>query len=285
MRWDAKIPGSVSAEFVGHTTAVRISAGAQLKRWNQKADLLLDGSYIAQKAGRCSCMRVSSRIGGGPAGSPPSRSQTMPAHFHRSVSNASAPPHSRAGGSAGSALGKQNLRRVLDGPRIARNTIYDGLRITLSPLPGLEIGIARTDMMCGTGHPCQPLAEYFDLNNSPQNTNKVNDEGLVDVKYSRRLFGTPFEIYGQLMNEDNSPFVHSGTSHLIGGSIWPHFGNWGARLTAEYTSSIPTLDIFSFGQVKHGYAYTNFSMRTACAIAAERSDLALTVIQRLHRFS
>lgn len=253
-----KFQGQVSAEFVGSTTAVRISVGAQVKRWSQKADLMLDSSYIAQKAGPVLLYAGEISHWWGPGWfSALSLSNNARPFPQIGIERISSTPFKSRWLSWIGPWQAEFFVGVLDGPRVARNTIYDGLRVTVSPLPGLEIGVARTDEMCGTGHPCQPLKEYFDFQNDPKHTNSVNDEGLIDVKYSARAFGLPFEVYGQLMNEDNNPVSHSGTSHLVGGSIWPHFTDWGARLTAEYTSSIPTHDIFSFGDVIHGFAYTN----------------------------
>ena len=145
---------------------------------------------------------------------------------------------------------------LLDGPRLQKNTVYDGLRVTFNPAPGLEVGLARTDEICGEDHPCSP-AYYFELNNSPNDVNKTNDEGLIDLKYSRTIWGVPAQLYGQLMNEDTSPFTHSGTSHLIGASLFlPTAGN-PLRVTAEFTSSLATLDAFSFGTYIYGFSYTN----------------------------
>jgi len=147
---------------------------------------------------------------------------------------------------------------LLDGDdRIAKNTIYTGLRVTFNPAPGLEIGLARTDEMCGTGHPCVPLKYYFEFDNDPTHVNHTNDEGVIDVKYSSLVGGNPFEVYMQVMNEDSNPISHSATSHLFGASIWLPFGGSPLRLTAEYTDSVPTVDIFSFGDVLHGAAYNN----------------------------
>jgi hypothetical protein len=145
----------------------------------------------------------------------------------------------------------------LDGPRIQKDTFYNGLRFSFQPIEGLEIGLARTEEFCGQGHPCSPIRDYFNLNNDPRHTDKTNDEGLIDVKYSRSIGGIPFEVYMQLMNEDTSPFSHSGTSHLFGATLFLPAGASPLRLTAEYTDSVPTADIFSFGNVFHGFAYTN----------------------------
>jgi hypothetical protein len=145
----------------------------------------------------------------------------------------------------------------LDDSRVATNTVYSAFRFTFNPLPGLEIGLARTDEMCGDGHPCVPLRDYFDITNDNNHPDKTNDEGLIDIKYNTILAGDPVQVYMQLMNEDSSPVSHSATSHLFGASLWLPMGESPLRLTAEYTDSVPTLDIFSFGDVLHGAAYNN----------------------------
>jgi hypothetical protein len=148
---------------------------------------------------------------------------------------------------------------LLDGPRIARNTVYDGLRFTFNPAPGLQIGLARTDMMCGTGHPCMPLRDYFHFANDPANVDKINDEGEFDITYRRVMGSVPFEIYTQFMNEDSSPFTHSGTSHLVGASVYlPIVVGSPLRLTAEFADSIATADIFSSSHF-YAFSYTNYS--------------------------
>ena len=80
---------------------------------------------------------------------------------------------------------------------------------------------------------------------------------MIDIKYSSIVGQTPFQVYMQLMNEDSNPISHSGTSHLFGTSVWLPLGDDPLRLTAEYTDSVATLDIFSFGDVLHGVAYNN----------------------------
>jgi hypothetical protein len=145
---------------------------------------------------------------------------------------------------------------VLDGPRVAKNTIYDGLRFAVSPIPHLEIAVARTDQMCGSGHPCKPIKGYFNFTNQDNAVNIVNDQGAFDIRYSD-TFGTwAYEAYAQFMNEDSSPIAHSGTSHLFGGSIWLPFAAGTGRLTVEYTDSVATRNIWGQGTY-HGFSYNN----------------------------
>jgi hypothetical protein len=145
----------------------------------------------------------------------------------------------------------------LDDERIAMNTVYSGVRVTFNPIPGLQIGLARTTEMCGTGHECKPFAEYFEFTNQANHVNRTNDEGIIDVHYTNRTGGVPWEIYAQMMNEDSNPIVHSVTSHLFGASIWLPINRNTMRLTVEYADTVPTFDIFSFGNVDHGAAYNN----------------------------
>jgi hypothetical protein len=146
---------------------------------------------------------------------------------------------------------------TLDGPQIQSNVRYSGAHLTIHPLPGLEIGAAKTEEFCGQGHPCSPLRDYFinaDLSNHPDNT---NGEGSLEIKYSNAIGGLPFQAYTQIMNEDYSWLTRSASSHLIGMSVFlPTQGN-PVKLTAEYTNSFATKTPFSFGDYVYGFTYTN----------------------------
>jgi hypothetical protein len=144
-----------------------------------------------------------------------------------------------------------------DGPQIQSNVYYNGARLTISPLPGLELAAAKTEQFCGQGHPCAPLRDYFtnfDFSNHPDN---VNGEGSFELKYSGVLARFPFQVYAQMMNEDYSFSSSSGSSHLFGASVFVPTGGSPVKLTAEFTDSIATRTPFSFGNFIYGYTYTN----------------------------
>jgi hypothetical protein len=147
----------------------------------------------------------------------------------------------------------------LDGPRIQSDTYYSALRVTIHPLDGLEMAIARTEEFCGQEHSCVPFRDYFQFSNNPVSVNNTNDQLAFDFKYSHTLGGIPFQAYMQLMNEDYSWFNHSVTSHLFGTSLFLPTGVNPVKLTAEYTNSIATLHPFSFGDDSYGSTYTNYS--------------------------
>ena len=144
-----------------------------------------------------------------------------------------------------------------DGPQIQSNVYYNGARLSISPLPGLELAAAKSEQFCGQGHPCSPLRDYFtnfDFSNHPDN---VNGEGSFELKYSRLLGGVPFQVYAQMMNEDYSFSSSSGSSHQFGASVFVPTGGSPVKLTAEFTDSIATRKPFSFGNFIYGYTYTN----------------------------
>ncbi len=146
----------------------------------------------------------------------------------------------------------------LDGPQVQSNVYFDAAHLTISPLPGLEIGAAKTEEFCGRGHPCAPLRDYFRNFDFSTHENNVNGEGGFDLKYSRTLAGVPFQAYAQTMNEDYSLAKHSGSSHLAGASVWLPVGINPLKLTAEYTNTIATLTMFDFADKIYGFTYNDY---------------------------
>ena len=149
---------------------------------------------------------------------------------------------------------------VLDGPRVDRNTLFAGVRLTFEPLHNLELGVARLSELCGTNHACHPWSAEFHFQNSDLHPNPVNDEATVDAKYTFRLHDLIVSPYAQLMNEDTGPFTHSATSYLIGDSVTGPFGGNGARwrVVAEYTDTIATRNWFGFNNQFNGAAYNDY---------------------------
>jgi len=145
----------------------------------------------------------------------------------------------------------------LDGPQIESNVYYDATHLTINPLPGLELGVAKTEQFCGQGHACAPLRDYFTNLDFSTHPNNVNGEGAFELKYSHKIAGVPVQVYAQMMDEDYSLFTSSGSSHLIGASAFlPTAGN-PVKLTAEFSDTIATKKPFSFGHYIYGYTYTD----------------------------
>ena len=250
----------LSLEYMTSTTAARLSAGIFASKFKGgEKQFMPDGSYGAQKIGGALIYAGYLTHWWGPgwisALSYSNNARPFPqVGIERDSTDAFRTPWL-------SWLGTWQMEFLVgwfNDKRVATNTYWDGFRFTFNPLPGLQIGLARTDELCGKGHPCKPLASYFDIRNDPGHISPTNDEGIIDLKYTRSFYGIPFEIYTQAMNEDTNPFVHSFSSHLFGASTWVPVGGQNIRLTIEYTDSIATRDIFSFGNVGFGVSYNNF---------------------------
>lgn len=255
--------GEGQAQFIldynSQSTAARLAIGGITQNYRGNTTKLMpDESYIAQKAGPLLLYGGYMSQWWGPgwvsALSLSNNARPMPKiGLERLDTSASTWPVLRWLGP----WQAQFFVGLLDGPRQQRDTFYNGLRFTFNPAPGLEIGLARTEEFCGQGHPCAPIRDYFNFNNDPAHTNRTNDQGLIDIKYSGTLGAVPVQGYMQLMNEDSSPFTHSGTSHLFGMSVFVPTRESSVRLTAEYSDSVPTLNIFSFGDYLYGFSYSN----------------------------
>ena len=257
-----KAQGAISGEvLLGDTTAIRISAGGELSDWNNgHGRFVPDGSYIAQKIGGAVLYAGYLSQWWGPGWiSALSLSNNAHPVPQIGIERLSTAPFQSPWLSWLGPWQMQFLVGVLDGPRVDQNTLYNGLRVTFSPLPGLQIGLARTEEFCGSHHPCNPISYYFEFTNQKGHANHTNDEGVFDLHYTSMAWGTPFELYGQVMNEDSNPIVHSDSSYLAGGSVWLPIGGSAVRLTAEYADTVPTDNIFSFGKLAYGSAYTNYS--------------------------
>lgn len=143
---------------------------------------------------------------------------------------------------------------VLDDTRFARSTVFDAVRLTLNPARGLQIGAARTQILCGRGNPCS-FGDGFALTDNTASA-RTAAQGEFDVRYGWRAFGVPLEAYAQVMNEGSNPVRHSNSSYLVGGSVYIPVALDALRLTAEYASSLATANLFSFDTPVYGVGYT-----------------------------
>ena len=251
------VQGQMTVEYLWDTTAVHLAVGKQTVNRTDRQSLVPDGSYIAQRIGNAAIYAGYMTHWWGPgwfsALSQSNNARPMP---QIGISRIDTTPFESPWLSWLGPWQAEFFVGVLNGPRITRNTVYTGFRFALSPLPHLEIGLSRTTEMCGTGHRCNPLIDYFNIVNDPFHVNQTNDEGTLDLRYCGTFAGWAYEAYTQAMNEDTNPFVHSGTSHLFGASTWlPIWGGVG-RLTIEYTDSVATRDIWGGGTFP-GVAYNN----------------------------
>ena len=255
-RENAQTQGTLS--WNGESTFIQLSAGLQSHDHFDSQTVLLDGTYLAKQIGNTAVYAGYMTHWWGP-GWISALSMSNNAHPIPQIG------FSRIGTKASDSkwlswMGPWQAEffvGVLDGDMIPSRTLIDGLRFNFNPAPGLDIGLERMDESCGRGHPCNP-ANYFNLSNSTTNPSKTNDQGDIDIKYSHALGAVDLSAYLQVMNEDSNPFYHSGTSHLFGLTGWVPVGATRVRITAEFTDSIATQQIFSFGDYEYGFAYNDY---------------------------
>ncbi len=253
------LQGQVSAEWMGETTALRLQVGAQTTNRTDHQPLMFDGSYIAQRIGNAVVYGGYITHWWGPGWvTALSLSDNARPFPQIGISRIDTAPFSSPWLSWMGPWQGEFFVGVLDGPRKARNTLFNGLRVAINPLPGLEFALARTEQSCGTGHPCKPIAEFFNVRNGNAYVSKSKDETNFDLRYTDTFQQVPYAVYTQFMDRDTGPFTHSLTSHLFGASVWIPIRGTAVRVTAEYADTISTMNFFSFGKDDYGTTYTDY---------------------------
>jgi len=131
-------------------------------------------------------------------------------------------------------------------------------RLSVSPLPGLEIGLSRGHQLCGDGRQCNAgdfgralfgvpdlLAPGFEEPDSPDSPTVLTAPGnqLVgaDIALSWSLGGLAWRAYSEIAAEDGSdPVAVKGVSWTLGGSAsgyWDRLGGVSWTLRGEATDT------------------------------------------------
>ena len=251
--------GSVSGEWTGNNTAIRIEIGTQTTNHFDHQPLMLDNSYITERVGNVAVYAGYVTHWWGPgwdtALSLSDNARPFPQIGYRRLST--------------SALNWPILRwfgpwnhemflGVFDDPRMARNTLFHGTRFSFNPFEGFEFALARLTEFCGTGEACKPLAEITNVQNGTRYVSKSKDEANIDLRYTNLFQGVPYTFYLQVMNRDTGPITHSDSSHVFGTGFWLPFRHTSVHFTAEYGDTISTDNIFSFGKDFYGITYTDY---------------------------
>lgn len=140
---------------------------------------------------------------------------------------------------------------VLPDSRQVSNPLMFGLRLSISPIPGLELSGSRIMMFCGSGRPCGIntfFKGFFGNTNvddpAQQALDPANQIAGFDARYSNQIFGQPFEIYGELTGEDAAYSsiglpLPSRNAGVLGASVWNGWGDEGAtwKVNVEYSNS------------------------------------------------
>jgi len=255
-RQNVQTQGTLS--WNGESTFIQLSAGIKSHDHFDSQTLMLDGTYIAKQIGGVAVYAGYLTHWWGPGWiSALSLSNNAVPIPQIGISRIETTPSQSKWWSWMGPWQAEFFLGELEGDLLPVHTLVDGLRFNFNPAPGLDIGLERMDEWCGRGHPCNP-ENYFNLTNTNASPSKTNDQGDIDLKYSHKLGDVDLSGYLQVMNEDSNPFYHSATSHLFGLTGWVPVGQTRVRLTAEFTDSITTQQIFSFGDYFYGFSYNDY---------------------------
>ncbi len=142
---------------------------------------------------------------------------------------------------------------VLDEKRRDFNNIVTiGTRLSFAPSPRWEIGLNRTQMLCGTGRPCgtkQIFESFVGAGNADNPTagsvasfyqQAGNQIAGFDVSYTRRFGPVAAKLYFETEAEDSQHIILEQFSRLIGLHLSGPWGNRGASWVAniEYADTL-----------------------------------------------
>jgi hypothetical protein len=289
------VQGQVSGEWIGENSAIRLQIGAQsLNRFDHQV-LVPDGSYLMQRVGNALLYAGYITHWWGPGwDSALSLSNNARPFPHVGITRMDTAPFASPWLSWLGPWQAEFLVGLLDGPRLARNTLFDGTRVSFNPLPGLEVALARSQELCGSNqpatayfdgiHPCEPFAEYFNVRNDPSHPSKSKDEVNIDLRYTSSFAGISYALYTQEMNRDTGPFVHSDTSHLFGASAWVPVHGTAVQFTAEYADTISTQDFLSFNRDFYGQTYWDYKYQDGWQYRGRTLGSSLDTDSRLASF-
>lgn len=287
--------GQVSAEWMGDDNAARLNIGAQsLNRFDNQM-LLLDGSYAMHRMGNALLYAGYITHWWGPGWDTALSLSNNARPFPQvGITRMDTAPFSSPWLSWLGPWQAEFLVGLLDGPRLARNTVFDGTRLSFNPFPGFEFALARSQELCGSNqppttyfngiHPCHPLAEYFNVRNDPSHPSESKDEVDIDLRYTNSFGDITYALYSQEMNRDTGPFVHSDTSHLFGASAWVPFRDTALRFTAEYADTISTQNFFSFNKDFYGQTYWDYKYQDGWQYRGRTLGSSLDTDSRLASF-
>ncbi len=287
--------GQVSAEWMGEDNAARLQIGAQSLNHIDRQTLLLDGSYGMHRIGDALLYAGYITHWWGPGWDTALSLSNNARPFPQvGITRMDTAPFSSPWLSWLGPWQAEFLVGLLDGPRLARNTVFDGTRVSFNPFPGFEFALARSQELCGSNqpptayfdgiHPCNPLAEYINVRNDPTHPSESKDEVDFDLRYTNRIGDISYAVYTQEMNRDTGPFVHSDTSHLFGASAWVPMCDTAVRFTAEYADTISTQNFFSFNKDFYGQTYWDYKYQDGWQYRGRTLGSSLDTDSRLASF-
>ncbi len=150
--------------------------------------------------------------------------------------------------------GQMESERVVSKPGLL------GMRFTLRPLAGLDIGLSRSIMVGGEGRPDDITTIRNALigrdNTRPgEGSDPGNQLASIDVRYGFSLADHSMSLYAQTMGEDESGALPSRKSWLFGSDWTSRFSGRDQQWFVEYVNTM-TDDLFGSGLPNVTYSHS-----------------------------
>ncbi|GAB3055013.1 capsule assembly Wzi family protein [Acinetobacter apis] len=143
------------------------------------------------------------------------------------------------------------------------NTRLLGMRVTIQPLPYLELGASRTFQIGGDGQPDSAKAywnAFVGKDNNCSNAGCVNDQnasnqlGGFDARLNLQpLLQLPISIYGQMIGEDESGKLPSRNTYLAGADYSSSYKQLPYQVYAEWADTRTSGKVMGYTYNHHQY--------------------------------
>jgi len=148
--------------------------------------------------------------------------------------------------------------------RVVEDPLIAGMRLSVNPLPGLELAASRTFQICGRDRPCG-AGTWFDAVTGQDNTGDQSDPSNqlagFDVRYAGRIGSLAYAGYAQYIGEDEAGAFPSRAAGLVGISLAGAAGSGGAgwRFVTEYSDTAASV---LNSDKRYDLTYNHFIYRT-----------------------
>ena len=167
---------------------------------------------------------------------------------------------------------------ALDGARDFRNSGIVGTRVSFQPARGVEVGLNRSQQLCGQGRPCgfhQISQSFIGVGNADNPTGSKRDYvrqpgnqlAGFDISYTRRFGRIAGKVYIEVEAEDFSHILIEQFGRQVGttwsgpwggkGASWKATVEYADTLAAEFFNGTPLENAFKSGLKYPGSFYNN----------------------------
>ncbi|HET8802326.1 MAG TPA: capsule assembly Wzi family protein [Marinobacter sp.] len=162
-----------------------------------------------------------------------------------------------------------------------------GMRLTLRPVQGLDIGFSRAIMFGGQGRPEGASTIWNALIGRDNGQLEANDPGnqlgSIDVRYGFALGQQSMGLYGQMMGEDEAGAFPARKSWLLGldmtSQLFGHDQQWFAEYTNTMADDFPGDAIpnitYDHSRYRSGYRYNGRTLGASIGGDSEAMTLGL----------